>query len=127
MLQRALGIWEEQLGLRHPNTTTSLNNLTSLYWQQGKYTEAEPLYQRALAIREQSLGPEHPDTALSQSWLAYLMEEQGKAQEALRLYAQAVSVFEETLGKEHPSTQNVRWYYERCLQRVRQMEPPDNG
>ena len=36
---------------------TSLNNLAALYYDQGKYAEAEPLYKRALAIWEKALGP----------------------------------------------------------------------
>ena len=39
-----------------------LNNLASLYSNQGKYAEAEPFLQRALQIREQALGPQHPLT-----------------------------------------------------------------
>jgi tetratricopeptide (TPR) repeat protein len=46
----------------HPDTARSLNNLALLYYQQGKYTEAEPLYERALAISEHILGSEHPHT-----------------------------------------------------------------
>ena len=36
---------------------TDLNNLGSLYHDQGKYSEAEPLYKRSLAIDEKALGP----------------------------------------------------------------------
>jgi tetratricopeptide (TPR) repeat protein len=34
-----------------------LNNLAGLYYSQGKYAEAEPLYKRSLQIREKTLGP----------------------------------------------------------------------
>jgi hypothetical protein len=33
---------------RHPDTLTSLNNLTGLYSNQGRYGKAEPLYREAL-------------------------------------------------------------------------------
>jgi hypothetical protein len=33
-----------------------------LYYFQGKYEEAEPLYLQALAIAEQALGENHPTT-----------------------------------------------------------------
>ena len=49
-------------GPDHANTATSLNNLANLYYTQGKYDLAEPLYERALAIYEKALGPDHPDT-----------------------------------------------------------------
>ena len=56
-----LAIREKALGPDHPDVGTSLNNLASLYRDQGRYAEAEPLYKRALAIYEKALGPDHPD------------------------------------------------------------------
>jgi tetratricopeptide repeat protein len=35
-------------------------NLAAVYYAQGQYTEAAPLYQRALVLQEQVLGPDHP-------------------------------------------------------------------
>ena len=49
LYQRALAIYQEALGLEHPDLATSLNNLADLYSAQGRYAEAESLYQRALA------------------------------------------------------------------------------
>ena len=57
------GIWAKDFGESDPRLASSLNNLAALYYTQGKYEEAEPLYQRALAIDEKALGPEYPDTA----------------------------------------------------------------
>ena len=47
-LQEAAGLAEEQ---------------ANLYYKQGQYASAEPLYKRALAIREKALGPDHPSVA----------------------------------------------------------------
>ena len=47
---QALEIRKAQLGDRHPDTATSLNNLAALYESQGRYGEAEPLYLQALEI-----------------------------------------------------------------------------
>jgi tetratricopeptide (TPR) repeat protein len=41
---------------------TTCNNLALLYYSQGRYAEAEPLYLQALAICEQKLGVNHPHT-----------------------------------------------------------------
>ena len=82
LLQRALAIWEQQLGPEHPDTATSLNNLALLYYTQGKYEQAEPLYQRALAIVEKQLGPEHSTTATVREnyhTLVENMKQKGKA------------------------------------------------
>ena len=38
----------------------SLMNLAAVYYAQGHYTDATPLYQRALVLQEQVLGPDHP-------------------------------------------------------------------
>ena len=55
-----------------------MNNLGSLYKQQGKYTEAEELYIKALAARRRQLGDDHPDTLISIYNLADLYQQQGK-------------------------------------------------
>ena len=104
LLQRALAIWEQQLGPEHPDTALSLNNLAILYRVQGKYEQAEPLYVRALAIYEQQLGPQHPDTASSLNNLAYLYRVQGKYEQAEPLFVRALAICEQQLGPEHPDT-----------------------
>jgi tetratricopeptide (TPR) repeat protein len=40
----------------HPDVTITLSTLAEVYFAQGRYTEAEPLYQRALRIDEKALG-----------------------------------------------------------------------
>jgi hypothetical protein len=40
-------------------------SLAALYYAQGQYAQAEPLYNRSLAIWEKALGPDHPDVATS--------------------------------------------------------------
>ena len=76
----------------HPDTATSLNGLAALYYSQGKYAEAEPLYKRALAIREKAFGASHRDTAISLNGLALLYELQGRYAEAEPLYKRALAI-----------------------------------
>jgi len=104
LYQRALAICERVLGSEHPDTATSLYNLSNLYYDQGKNEEAEPLCQRALAIRERVLGPGHPDTARSLDNLALLYYDQGKYEEAGPLYQRALAIYERVLGPDHPDT-----------------------
>jgi tetratricopeptide (TPR) repeat protein len=47
------------LGQEHPSVATSLNNLAVLYRNQGRYSEAEPLYRQALTMAERILGRNH--------------------------------------------------------------------
>jgi tetratricopeptide (TPR) repeat protein len=82
--------------------------LALLYYFQGKYKEAEPLYQQALALRQKLLGDDHPDVATSLNNLALLYYSQGKYKEAEPLYQQALNIFEQRLGIDHPHTIIVR-------------------
>jgi tetratricopeptide (TPR) repeat protein len=65
---------------------TGLNNLALLYYNQGQYAKAEPLYEQSLAIREKALGPEHSDVAQSLNNLAWLCGTQGQYAKAETLY-----------------------------------------
>ena len=87
----------------HPDVATSLNNLALLYYTQGQYAQAEPLYQRALAIREQTLAPMHPDVGTSLHNLATLYCAQGQYAQAESLYQRALAIRDQTLGSMHPN------------------------
>ncbi len=102
LYERALAIREAALGKNHPDVADALNNLASLYLDQGLYGRAEPLYQRALAIREAALGKNHPDVASSLNNLAILYMEQGLYGRAEPLYQRALAIREAALGKNHP-------------------------
>jgi tetratricopeptide (TPR) repeat protein len=46
--------------------STSLMNLAAVYYAQGQYSDAAPLYHRALMLQEQILGPDHPELGIGQ-------------------------------------------------------------
>ncbi len=92
----------EGFGPQDPRVAVSLTNLAALYYNQGKYTEAEPLYKRALAIVEKTLGPEHPRVATGLNNLAALYDAQGKYAEAEPLYKRALGINEKAFGFDHP-------------------------
>jgi len=80
-----------------------LNNLGLLYTDQGKYTEAEPLFQRSLAIREKALGPEDPDVATSLENYAFLLQEMDRNTDADKLGERARAIRDkEWRGKKVP-------------------------
>ena len=62
------------------------NSLATLYENQGKYAEAEPLYVDCLRLRRQLLGENNPDTLSSMNNLAVLYCNRGKYAEAEPLY-----------------------------------------
>jgi tetratricopeptide (TPR) repeat protein len=88
--------------INSPDMATSLGRLAYLYYLQGRYGEAEPLYQKALVIREKQLGPNHPNVATSLNNLANLYESQGRYGEAEPLLLRALAISEQQLGKDHP-------------------------
>ncbi|HEX6246049.1 MAG TPA: tetratricopeptide repeat protein, partial [Polyangiales bacterium] len=87
-----------------------------LYWAQGAYARAEPLYVRALAIWEKALGPMHPDVATSLNNLAVLYRNQGAYAQAEPLLVRALAIHEKALGPMHPdvalSLNNLATLYE---------------
>jgi tetratricopeptide (TPR) repeat protein len=96
--------WGQSIPLPH--------NLAGLYYSQGRYGEAEPLYRRALQITEQQLGADHPHTALSLHNLAGLYYQMNRVAEAKPLITRAVEIFDRTLGNDHPDTVNARQWWQ---------------
>jgi hypothetical protein len=58
------------LGDKHPNTLTSMANLASTLWNQGRWTEAEKIEVQVMETRKRVLGDEHPNTLTSMANLA---------------------------------------------------------
>jgi CHAT domain-containing protein/tetratricopeptide (TPR) repeat protein len=104
LLRKISAINEKVLGVDHPYTSESYNNLALNLKAWGKYDEAEPLYRKALAIRQKVLGEDHPVTATSYNNLALDLEAQGKYAEAESLHRKALAIWEKVLGADHPET-----------------------
>jgi tetratricopeptide (TPR) repeat protein len=79
--------------------------LALLYYNQGRYEEAEPLYLQALELREKLFGNDHPDVATSYFNLGVLYHQQGQYQKAKSLYLSALQIYAQRLGQAHPQTQ----------------------
>ncbi len=58
MGKQALELGKVQLGHKHPNTISALNNLTLLYDRVGDHARAEPLRQWNLQILNTTLEPQ---------------------------------------------------------------------
>jgi tetratricopeptide (TPR) repeat protein len=80
----------------------TLNNLALLYYSQGSYNDAEPLYLQSLDIRKHQLGDDHPFVATSLNNLAGLYESQGRYNDAEPLYLQSLDIRKRQLGDDHP-------------------------
>ena len=97
-------IRERVLGLEHPDSMKSRNNLALVLRAQGKYVEAEQENRPVLGILERVLGSEHPDTLKSRMNLANALDSQGKYSEAEKEHRVVLTIRERILGSEHPDT-----------------------
>lgn len=78
-----------------PELATSLDLLAGLYYSQGNYREAEPLYLRGLGIRECQFGVNHPSVATSASNLANIYRHQLRYSEAESFCLRALKIWDE--------------------------------
>ncbi len=60
--ERAVTVWQEELGAEHQAIPDMLDNLASLYYHQGNYDKAQGLSHKALDLAQKVLGAEHPGT-----------------------------------------------------------------
>jgi tetratricopeptide (TPR) repeat protein len=71
---------------------------------QGKYSEAQPLYEKSLKINRRLLTDLNPETVLSLSNLAGNLNDQGKYAQALPLYEKALELSTRLLTEMHLGT-----------------------
>jgi hypothetical protein len=74
LLEEALALREQSVGLDHLTVATTLTHLGSVYHALGKDEQAKVCLQRALAIREKVLGPSHPAVNAVQAELRLLSD-----------------------------------------------------
>jgi eukaryotic-like serine/threonine-protein kinase len=91
-------------GEEEPRTLISMNNLALLYWDQGKYAQAEALFSKVLAARQRVLGESNPDTLKTMDALARLYRVQGRYHESEILSTKAFEGRRRVLGEQHPDT-----------------------
>ncbi len=73
-----------------------------IYYHEGKYYEAEPLYRGAIEINKKALGEWHPDYAQGLSNMATLYQTLGNYSKAEEFYKQALNIYDKVLDKNHP-------------------------
>jgi len=99
------------LPANHPSVATASNNLALVYLNQGKFSDAIPLFKRALSIYESSLPPQHPRLATPLINLAEALRLNEEYAEANPLNERALSIRERSLGSTHPQVADamIEW------------------
>jgi len=98
--ERALAIRRRVLK-EHPDVAFSLNNLSWVYIDQGKFDQARAALVEALALETNLFGAEHPSIATSLLSLGCVAEWQGRLTEAESLEREALAMSEKLLPAEH--------------------------
>ncbi len=95
---------EDPVKVRNPRleTARTLNALASLYTQQAKYAQAQPLADEAKELAVASVGESHAETAEILGTLSELARHAGVYDEAERLRTEQLRAREAAFGKQHP-------------------------
>ncbi|MEV5980688.1 tetratricopeptide repeat protein [Streptomyces sp. NPDC052114] len=108
LFRRALEADTRALGVDHPNTLASRNNLAHAYASAGDTARAIPLYEETAADYVRVLGADHPDTLTSRNNLASAYESVGDVARAIPLLEQVLDDYLQQLGEDHPDTLATR-------------------
>jgi len=80
-----------------------MNNLGGLYWSQGRYNDALPLYERTRGIYEKTLDPMHPNVAAILNNLGETYWKLSRYGEAETFLRQSLKIKEARLDARDPS------------------------
>ncbi|MCW8129403.1 MAG: tetratricopeptide repeat protein [Planctomycetota bacterium] len=97
----------------------ALDGLTGLYFQNGKFQDAEPYAQRAHDLRVARLGPEHLETVRSIEDMAIVRFSQGRTLESVEMLKTALAVREKAQGPGHPAAKSTRQWLEKAERQQR--------
>ncbi|KAG9235944.1 putative kinesin [Amylocarpus encephaloides] len=91
-----------KLGVDHPSTLTSMANLASTFWNQGRWDDTEKLDVEVMETSKTKLGVDHPSTLTSMANLACTWKGNGKEIQAVRLMEDCARFRQRILGFNHP-------------------------
>ena len=103
-LQRSLALCKAKLGIDHPDTLNTMNNLALAYYKAGELDLAVPLHEETLKLTKAKLGPDHLMTLTSMNYLAGAYVRAGKFDLAVPLYEETLKLRKAKLGPDHPDT-----------------------
>jgi putative ubiquitin-RnfH superfamily antitoxin RatB of RatAB toxin-antitoxin module len=92
--EEVFGIRYSLLGIKHPDTLDSLNNLAMIYKAVGRLSKALLLYKECYYLTKQVLGPKHPNTVRSLNNLADTYVALPDIDKAINLLEQSIKTVE---------------------------------
>jgi serine/threonine protein kinase/tetratricopeptide (TPR) repeat protein len=101
--ERALAMYKQIYGERHPRVAEILINLGAIQLDTGHYAAAEQYDRQALDIVQAWYGKDNPETATDLTILARSLVYQKRYAEASDLLQQSLAIKERTFGKVHPT------------------------
>ena len=104
LLSKSRAIRETQLGLKHLDTLTTINNLAAAYLSAGELNQALSLFEQALTTMQAEFGPDHLDALSATSNLAMAYQTAGRMDQALPLFEQVLVKFKIKQGLDHLDT-----------------------
>jgi tetratricopeptide (TPR) repeat protein len=100
--EEAVRLRMEALGLRHPDTASSLDDLGGVLYGMGDLTGAEAKLREALAIRREVLSPDDPQLSTSLNNVGFILQEKGNLKDAETMFLESLAIDRQRLGNDHP-------------------------
>lgn len=100
VIDEAVGIWEELLGLEHTSVAEGYNTWGIIFSRLGRFDDAIARHERALAIRQERLPNPHPHVGASFTNLGVVHERKENYERSAEHYLAALDIFRQTLGEE---------------------------
>ena len=101
---RTLSDTERVLGVDHPDTFASRDDLADAYEAADDVGRAISLFEAVLADRQRVLGADHPDTFTSRDNLAHVYMRVGDPGRAISMHEATLADRQRVLGADHPDT-----------------------
>jgi tetratricopeptide (TPR) repeat protein len=83
----------EKMPPNDPKVLTTLNNLANCLRQQGRFSDAEPLYKKAIALREKASGLHSKDLAILLENYAKMLRLAGRTPEAEKIDSRVHAIY----------------------------------
>ncbi len=105
--EKALGIYEQDLGANHPKVAFCLNNLARAQSNLGNFLDAIRYLERAQEIWGGLYEGSHPNKAFTISNLGRVYEKMGSLDEAMARQKEALKMYIDLYGEKHPEVANT--------------------